>query len=67
QCGAVWCPHPRPLPHADGGNTKKPNHLAVFDLNSTYFKTHKNQHHSHKKKYQPTTPGVTYRFACFGF
>ncbi|MGS6433847.1 hypothetical protein ACVGW8_01320, partial [Enterobacter hormaechei] len=44
----VWWPHPRPLPHGQGANTKKPPHVGVLGFSSTEFKTTK-----HKK--QPKT------------
>ncbi|MGS6290035.1 hypothetical protein, partial [Enterobacter hormaechei] len=45
QCGAVWWPHPRPLPHGEGANKKKPKHVSVFILNYIYFKTNKKENH----------------------
>ena len=30
KAGAVWCPHPGPLPRGEGANTKNGNQVAVF-------------------------------------
>ncbi|MGS6404480.1 hypothetical protein, partial [Enterobacter intestinihominis] len=49
-CGAVWWPHPGPLPHGEGANTKKRKHVCGFVLTWRLFKTNKHQHNPHPQQ-----------------